>query len=219
MTKIKDSIAVIGEGITEYYYFNSLKDEFTQLNLRPMYPKHSTSLVDLEQEIDKAIDKGYNQIFCVIDMDNKKDGAEKQNYLNLKKRLEGTRTIKKTDQTYSIRFIENERCTELFFLFYFTYTSRHFQDQPAVLQELNKHCKYEKTEKFFKAHSLHQYFQKHDGSFMDALRNAAHSMKEKEASGRDHTYSQMADLFEALGIIENNQATPAQGRTAKRNLK
>ena len=40
MTKIKDSIAVIGEGITEYYYFNSLKDEFTQLNLRPMYPKH-----------------------------------------------------------------------------------------------------------------------------------------------------------------------------------
>lgn len=204
MTKIKDSIAVIGEGITEYYYFNSLKDEFTQLNLRPMYPKHSTSLEDVEQEIDKAIDRGYNLIFCVIDMDNKKDGAEKQNYLNLKKRLEGTWTIKKTDQTYTIRFIENERCTELFFLFYFIYTSRHFQDQPAMLQELNKRCKYEKTEKFFKAHSLHQYFQKHDGSFMDALHNAAHSMKEKEASGRDHTYSQMAELFEAIGINTEN---------------
>jgi len=200
MTKIKDSIAVIGEGITEYYYFNSLKDEFTQLNLRPMYPKHSTSLEDLEQEIEKAKSRGYNLIFCVIDMDNKKDGAEKQNYLNLKKRLEGTWSIKKTDQTYTIRFIENERCTELFFLFYFTYTSRHFQDQPAVLQELNKRCKYEKTEKFFKAHSLHQYFLNHGGSFMDALRNAAHSMKEKEENGRDHTYSQMAELFEALGI-------------------
>ena len=204
MTKIKDSIAVIGEGITEYYYFNSLKDEFTQLNLRPMYPRHSTSLVDFEQEIEKAIDKGYNQIFCVIDMDNKKDGAERQNYLNFKNRFEGTRTIKKTDFTYTIRFIENERCTELFFLFYFTYTSRHFQDQPAVLQELNKRCKYEKTEKFFKAHSLHQYFQKHDGSFMDALHNAAHSMKEKEASGRDHTYSQMTELFEAIGINTEN---------------
>ena len=102
---------MIGEGITEYYYFNSLKDEFTQLNLRPMYPKHSTSLGDLEQEIDKAIDRGYNLIFCVIDMDNKKDGVEKQNYLNLKKRLEGTRTIKKTDQTYTIRFIENDKAT------------------------------------------------------------------------------------------------------------
>ncbi len=204
MTKIKDSIAVIGEGITEYYYFNSLKDEFTQLNLRPMYPKHSTSLEDVEQEIDKAIDRGYNLIFCVIDMDNKKDGAEKQNYLNLKKRLEGTWTIKKTDQTYTIRFIENERCTELFFLFYFIYTSRHFQDQPAMLQELNKRCKYEKTEKFFKAHSLHQYFLNHGGSFMDALRNAAHSMKEKEETGRDHTYSQMAELFEAIGIKQND---------------
>ena len=162
MTKIKDSIAVIGEGITEYYYFNSLKDEFTQLNLRPMYPKHSTSLEDLEQEIDKAIGRGYNLIFCVIDMDNKKEGVEKQNYLNFKKRLEGARTITNTDQTYTIRFIENERCTELFFLFYFVYTSRHFQDQAALLQELNKHCKYEKTEKFFKAHSLHQYFLKQE---------------------------------------------------------
>ena len=217
MTKIKDSIAVIGEGITEYYYFNSLKDEFTQLNLRPMYPKHSTSLVDLEQEVDKAINRGYNLIFCVIDMDNKKDGAEKQRYLNLKKRLEGTRTIKKTDQTYTIRFIENERCTELFFLFYFIYTSRHFQDQPAVLQELNKHCKYEKTEKFFKSHGLHQYFKKQGGNFMDALRNAARSMKEREECGRDHTYSQMAELFAALGIIENDKTSPEQTGTAKRN--
>ena len=204
MTKIKDSIAVIGEGITEYYYFNSLKDEFTQLNLRPMYPRHSTSLQDLGQEIDKAINKGYNLIFCVIDMDNKKEGIEKQNYLNFKKRLEGIKVIKNTDQKYSIRFIENERCTELFFLFYFTYTSRHFQDQPSVLQKLNKHCKYEKTEKFFKAHSLHQYFQKNGGSFMDALRNAARSMKEKEETGRDHTYSQMAELFEAIGIFKND---------------
>ena len=211
MTKIKDSIAVIGEGMTEYYYFNSLKDEFTQLNLRPMYPKHSTSLDDIEQEIDKAIDRGYNLIFCVIDMDNKKEGIEKQNYLNLKNRLEGTWPIKKTDQEYTIRFIENERCIELFFLFYFVYTSRHFHNQSALLQELNKYCKYEKTEKFFKAHSLHRYYQKHGGSFMDALRNAARSMKEKEETGRDHTYSQMAELFAAIGIIENYQATPSQG--------
>ena len=74
----------------------------------------------------------------------------------------------------------------------------------VVLKELNKRCKYEKTEKFFKAHSLHQYFLNHGGSFMDALRNAAHSMKEKEETGRDHTYSQMAELFEALGIKQND---------------
>lgn len=55
MKKIKDSIIVIGEAITEYYYFNSLKDTYRQLNIRPTYPKHSTGLDYLEQEIDKAI--------------------------------------------------------------------------------------------------------------------------------------------------------------------
>ena len=201
MKKIKDAIAIIGEGITEYYYFNSVKDEYKQLNYKPAYPKHSTSLPELEQEIEKAIDMEYSLIFCIIDMDNKKDTKEKQAYENLKKKYQGKHKLKRTTFEYEIRFIETERCTELFFLFYFAYTSRYFQDQPAVLKALNKHCLYEKTEKFFKAHSLHQYFQAQGGDFMTALRNAAKSMKEKEKTGRDYTYSQMAELFEALDVI------------------
>ena len=74
MKKIKDSIIVIGEAITEYYYFNSLKDTYRQLNIRPTYPKHSSGLDYLKQEIDKAIEAGYSHIICVIDMDNKKEG-------------------------------------------------------------------------------------------------------------------------------------------------
>lgn len=35
---------------------------------------------------------------------------------------------------------------------------------------------------------------------MLALRNAAQSMNEKEETERDYTYSQMAELFEVLGI-------------------
>ena len=155
MKKIKDSIIVIGEAITEYYYFNSLKDTYRQLNIRPTYPKHSAGLDYLEQEIDKAIDAGYSQIICVVD---------------------------------------------IFFLFYFAYTSRCFQNQPELLKELSNHCAYEKAEIFFKKHSLHQYFENEGGDFMLALRNAAQSMKEKEETERNYTYSQMAELFEALGI-------------------
>lgn len=200
MKKIKDAITVIGEGITEYYYFNSVKDEFKRLNLRPTYPKHSTSLVDLELEIEKAIDQEYSLIFCVIDMDNKKEGQEKLAYDKFKRGFAGKHKIKKTGFRYEIRFIETERCTELFFLFYYAYTSRYFHDQPEVLKELNNHCLYEKTEKFFKAHSLHQYFEKQGGDFMTALRNAARSMKEKEETQRDYTYTQIAELFSALDI-------------------
>ena len=200
MKKIKDSIAIIGEGLTEYYYFNSLKDDFRQINIKPSYPKHSTGLDYLEQEIDKAIDAGYSLIICVIDMDNKKEGEEKDEYNKFKRRLQGIHFTKKPRTKYEIRFIENERCTEIFFLFYFAYTTRCFQNQPELLEALNKKCYYEKTEEFFKKHSLHQYFEKSGGDFKKALRNAAKSMKEKEETGRDYTYSQMTELFDALGI-------------------
>ena len=200
MKKIKDSILVIGEAITEYYYFNSLKDDFRQLTIKPTFPKHSTGLDYLEQEIDKAIDAGYSLIICVIDMDNKKEGKEKHEYEKFKNRMNGVHEIKKSDYQYEIRFIENERCTEIFFYFYFASISRCFQNQPELLKALNKKCVYEKTEAFFKKHSLHQYFEKSGGDFKKALRNAAKSMKEKEETGRDYTYSQMAELFDALGI-------------------
>ncbi|MBR4837673.1 MAG: RloB domain-containing protein [Bacteroidales bacterium] len=200
MKKIKDPIAVIGEGVTEYYYLNSLKDKFRQINIKPSYPKHSTGLDYLEQEIDKAIDAGYSLIICVIDMDNKKQGDEKDKYIKFKNRLQGVHYTKKPRTKYEIRFVENERCTEIFFLFYFAYTTRCFQNQPELLKALNKKCVYEKTEEFFKKHSLHQYFEKEGGDFKKALSNAAKSMKEKEETGRDYTYSQMAELFDALGI-------------------
>lgn len=200
MKKIKDSIVIIGEAITEYYYFNSLKDKYRQLNIKPTCPKHSTGLDYLEQEIDKAIEAGHSLIICVVDMDNKKEGKEKADYERFKQRMEGVHTVKKSGYKYEIRFIENERCTEIFFLFYYAYTSRCFQNQQELLDALNTHCAYEKTEKYFRRHPLHQYFEESGGDFMQALRNAAKSMKEKEATGRDYTYSQMAELFEALGI-------------------
>ena len=200
MKKIKDSIVVIGESITEYYYFNSLKDKYRQLNIKPTYPKHSTGLEYLEDEINKAIDARYALIICVIDMDNKNEGKEKIEYEHFKSRHEGSHKIKQEFE-YEIRFIENERCIELFFLFYFGYTSRCFQNQQELLDELNKRCRYEKTEKFFKKHPLHQYFEETGGNLEKAIQNATKSMKEKEKSDRNYTYSQMAVLFKALGII------------------
>ena len=200
MKKIKDSVIVIGEGITEYYYFNSLKDTYRQLNIKPTYPKHSAGLDYLAQEIGKAIDAGHTLIICVVDMDNKKEGKEKEDYERFKRRKAGVHRITKSGSQYEIRFIENERCTEIFFLFYFAYTSRCFQNQPELLDELNKRCFYEKTEKFYKKYPLHQYFEKSGGDFMQALRYAAQSMKEKEETDRNYTYSQMAELFVALGI-------------------
>lgn len=202
MTKeIKESIAVIGEGITEFFYFNSLKDEFRQLKLFPSYPKHSSSLPDIQKEIDRAAERGYTLIFCIIDMDTKQNPDDRNKYNHFKQKNEGTHRSKKNG-TYKVFFIENERCTELFFLYYFIYTSRQFTDQASLIKLLNKQCHYEKTEHFFRTHPLHQHFISSGGSLSQAINNSERSDKERHNSGRSHTYSQMHHFFKTIGITE-----------------
>ena len=86
---MKETFIIIGEGPTEYFFLTSLKDEFRTLqNIDPQYPKH-TSTAELELKIKKAIEQGYNRVYCMIDLDNKKEGKEKTDYVNLKKKCHG----------------------------------------------------------------------------------------------------------------------------------
>ncbi len=76
MAGIRQTTLILGEGITEFFFLNSLRDDYPALkNVMPSYPKH-TSIEELEIEIKKAI-RDYNKVFCVIDMDNKQDGVER----------------------------------------------------------------------------------------------------------------------------------------------
>lgn len=84
---MKETFIIIGEGPTEYFFLNSLKDEFRSMqNISPQYPKH-TSMAELELIIKNAIEQGYNHIYCMIDLDNKKRGKDKSDYVNLKKKI------------------------------------------------------------------------------------------------------------------------------------
>lgn len=75
---MKESFIIIGEGPTEYFFLTSLKDEFRPLqNIAPQYPKH-TSMAELELNIKNAIELGHNHIYCMIDLDNKKEVKEKR---------------------------------------------------------------------------------------------------------------------------------------------
>lgn len=86
---MKETFIIIGEGPTEYFFLTSLKDEFRTLqNIDPQYPKH-TSTAELELKIKKAIEQGYNRVYCMIDLDNKKEGKKKTDYVNLKKKYHG----------------------------------------------------------------------------------------------------------------------------------
>lgn len=103
--KTKTTIAVIGEGPTEKYYLKSLEGVI-HAQVKPVVPNHATSMAELERRIEQCIDDGYNMIFCLIDMDNKKEGRNRENYLRLKTKYHQKTIIKKRQGTESlIRFL------------------------------------------------------------------------------------------------------------------
>lgn len=199
----KNTTVIIGEGPTEFYYLNSLKDEFRELqNIKPDTPKN-TSMRELERSIETAISMGYDRIFCLIDMDTKnKDRTSREEYARLKNKYHGKKVSNvKKGINYEIRFFETDRCTELFFLYYFRYTGQNFIDSKAIEDELSRSCGYEKTRRFFAAHPLHQFFIKSGGDFRQAINNAVKSEESIARGDRNYTYSELGTMFRELGII------------------
>lgn len=62
MGKFRKTALVLGEGVTEYYYFKSLCDLYKNLTIKPDYPKH-INLKELEAKIENGIAMGYDHIF------------------------------------------------------------------------------------------------------------------------------------------------------------
>ena len=147
MGNLKNKVLVLGEGPTEFYYFNSLREVFKGLTIKPDYPKN-TSIKELEEKIMEGVALGYSHVFCVIDMDTKDKDPEHSQYERLKHKY-ATPIIKpKKGIRCEVKFFETHRCTELFFLYYFRYTSRLYTSQELLVKDLNKCVEYSKTTDF-----------------------------------------------------------------------
>lgn len=199
MGKLRNRAIVIGEGITEFYYFQSLRDVYKQVVFKPDCPKH-TSIKELGKKIREAKKEGYTHIFCIIDMDTKNKESERAQYKKLKAKFAKPINKPKKGIYCKVEFFETHLCTEMFFRYYFGYTSRSYENQESLIKDLNKCVKYEKTIDFFsKSKGLHSYFERKGGSLEKAITNAEKSMKEKEKDDRDYTYSELGQLMKALG--------------------
>lgn len=198
MGKLRQTALILGEGPTEFYYFKSLCDVYKNITIKPDYPKH-TSIKELELKIEEGIAMGYSHIFCVIDMDTKDTESERMQYAKLKAKYAKPINKPKKGIYCNVEFFETHRCTELFFLYYFRYTSRPYADQEALIKDLNCDVVYQKTTDFFiKCKGLHNYFERNGGSIEKALANANRSMDEKVEGGREYTYSELGILMEKL---------------------
>ena len=198
MGKQRQTALILGEGPTEFFYFKSLCDVFKNITIKPDYPKH-TSIKELEIKIEEGIAMGYSHIFCVIDMDTKDQEPERTQYQKLRAKYAKPINKPKKGIYCNVEFFETHRCTELFFLYYFRYTSRSYEDQESLLKDLNKSVEYRKAIDFFiKSKGLHNYFERNGGSLNAATANANRSMEEKLANGREYTYSELGRLIKNM---------------------
>ena len=182
MGKLRQTALILGEGPTEFFYFKSLCDVFKRLTIKPDYPKHTN----------------------IKELDTKDKEPEHSQYQKLKAKYAKPIDKPKKGIYCEVEFFETHRCTELFFLYYFRYTSRPYEDQESLLKDLNQCVEYRKTIDFFiKSKGLHSYFERNGGSLNAATANANHSLEDKQMSGREYTFSELGQLMKMLEDSQN----------------
>ena len=109
MGKLRKATLILGEGPTEFYFFNSLCNRFKGITIKPDCPKH-TNLKDLEKKIEEGVEMGYSQIFCVMDMDTKDNKIENDKYIKLKQKYANPINKPKKGIHCVVTFFETHLC-------------------------------------------------------------------------------------------------------------
>ena len=192
---------IIGEGITEEYYFKSVRDV---VYIKPPAKRIKPyNLKELEKAIKQYAEGGYTTIHCLIDMDNKVKKAETlSNYIKLKGKYHN-KTISdgKKGINSKVFFYESYPCTEAFFYYYFEYSTAEKTNE-GLKSWLNNRCGYETSERYLSTHSLHKEFKKYGGCLKKAIENSNKSVKYREEGNYSFTYTEIGKLITKLGIKE-----------------
>ncbi len=185
------SIAIFGEGPTEWQYVNSLRvaKRYSSLTLKPSVPQHSDMRHMLAQA-KKCINEGFDLVVCLLDMDRLNAcPSEKQLYLKAKQQTTYRKVV----------FIESDPCTEFWFLLHFIQqpTSKKYSSGDAVITELKKYIpNYTKTEKYLQKVKIFSYLETH-GNLKNAI-NLSKKLTDMHNEQDINSYTEMYKLFQIL---------------------
>lgn len=193
---IQKSYAIIGEGITEYFYFDGLrnyeKDLLKKYNitLKPDKPKHP----DYKDIVNKAkvlIEKEFDVVFCLIDMDYiSTDAVRKLSYAK-----EKAKCIKQYGN--SIWFIESNPAFELWLLLHFLYSDRVFRNCEEIVSELKKSGRlenYTKSQDYFIRNELYCQLKNR----LDTAMKHSKQLEEKRNNSLAQSYTDIYKVIEEL---------------------
>lgn len=192
---IKKSIAIIGEGETEWWYFDTLRvARRYKFKLAPDFPQHS-DIPHIAKLAEEYVKRETDYVVCLIDMDRLLNlPAEMKKYQQLKKK-----------SSLNVIWIETNPCTEFWFLLHFMpqLSTKHYASCDDVLPDLRRYMPgYEKTTRYFRKNNLYKYLTEH-GDINRAIAYAKELSRLSEASPEDKiAYSQMHLVFELIASME-----------------
>jgi hypothetical protein len=131
---------LIGEGITEQYYFKHIRSIFDFRYILKPYFFGITSLTDMERKIREVLEGGGIAI-CVFDTDvSQRIEAEKKKLNSL---------LKKYGRRKNVIFCNSLPSVEYWFIIHYVNTNKHFPGSKAVVRELRKYIhNFEKSSQF-----------------------------------------------------------------------
>ena len=138
--ELKKGTFIVGEGLTEQYYFSHIK-QINNCNWK-VEPRFfgKTDITQIEKTVKKLI-LGEVTVVCIFDADvSKRNQAEKKKLTAFKNKYKNSSCVIICDSFPSIEF---------WFLLHFVKTNKYFANSSLVEKELKNYLKgYSKTHKF-----------------------------------------------------------------------
>ena len=194
---VKKSIAIIGEGETEWWYFETLRVAcHFKFKVAPDFPQHS-DIPHMAKLAEDYVKRETDYVVCLVDMDRLlKVPAEMATYQKLKKK-----------SSRNVIWIETNPCTEFWFLLHFLpqLSMKHYDSCEDVLPDLQHFMPdYEKTARYFRKNNLYNYLTEH-GDLERAINYAKELSRLSEETPEDRiAYSQMHRVFELIASMNVN---------------
>ncbi len=189
------SIAIIGEGETEWFYFESLRvAKRYPFKVAPALAQHA-DIGHMLKLVEHFVKDGFDQVFCLLDMDRLlRVPKEMQVYKNAKRKYSKNRST-------TVSFIETNPCTEFWFLLHFLpgLTSKNYSTYEDILPDLRRYLPgYEKTKRYLGRNNLYQFLCK-EGDLQRAMQNSETLRKLSLERPEDYrSYSEINQVLKAL---------------------
>lgn len=183
MRKTKPGIYIVGEGITEQYYFSHIKKLLgVHCTIKPRF-FGNTSIAEMRKKIEELL-HGDIFIICVFDADVATRNESER------KKLEQLQN--KYRKNKNVLFCKSLPSIEYWFLLHYEHTNRYFKDAKVVEVALKKHISnYEKTTQFLEKEKWVQ-----DLCSEDKLNQAIERSK-----GFDPEHGSYTNVHEAFDVL------------------